>query len=1009
MRPEPSRSSLADRLSAIPVSWVRQEGGWSLYSRLVNFVSCAARDAATGDTWLGTHLGIRRVTPDGTLRRIYTGADGLPGHGLRALAVGPDGAWCIVVPDHRRGRFALCRLDRGTDRWDSLREVTPPPTHVSMSHEPHYPDFLSVGPRYLACVFGHVARRENGFAFCVLDRERGTWRDIPWEPERRESHPHTFGFSRDCFPEPRWLHLDDESVFVGTAQGLGRYDLAAGAWDWPLTDAVMGGGADGGTLWLAAWRAGAMQGSFPDLVGLDAATGRIARRFLSPLAETAPFPRHARVAVIPEQGSLWLVEQKVASHREPEPSAPLLVRFEAATESWHLGTGSAGDLPPSVRLAAALAWPGPPPEELREYLPGFFSPAADLPVVPEDVRRPPPPEQLRDEAEAAVWAVADRTVLVRRPEDGGMEQRHPLPDMVLPITPPVSSVAILNDMLYASTTDGLWRRGLPDGDWTLIPLPETTPGRRAIAGRLLAVAGHLWVEASDSLWHYDPASSAFRQVTPAPGLARPRLLSADRNRLWLADGSPGWNLFHLDVQSLQPSLVPVRTEIPGLPAPPGFRYPANLAAVCGGIAWYRQTFDVVQSGHTKVIGYDLSAGVWTQPLTVTGHVPIVSLRVGPNGVFAAFGPRTGGILHGQAGDIHRYDPQTDQWEEAAPPPPRSASAKAYSDVPPLRLASVDDESFWLVNPDTAGLWRWDRGRRTWAEHTTGGPLRMSERQAEGTVARHAAHFFVSSDRGLWQFDVEGETWTRLPFPASAADRLEVAPCFVNERSVWALCHDIETRQTFAARFDKQERVWRLWGEGDGFPVGQGPAQLVTDGAAAVVMTYGGGFFYLDAASDRWREGTDALSRAWAGQEGARVCQPDLLGVPPDVWVRGSAQWDDDHQGLPPIQSPLAVRWNVSEGFTRMEPPGWAPPTDANIRLLGSGLIADADAVWAMNLLGLWRWDRAARSWTAPALPPSFPDRFALTVGHMERSSDGAVWMIGRDTLLRWAGRDEAES
>ncbi len=242
MPPEQIRPSPLDWRSAIPVSWVRQEAGWALYSRLINFVSCAAEDAATGDTWLGTPIGIKRVKSDGDLRRIYTGADGLPGHALRALAVGPSEAWCVVVPDHRRGRYALCRLDRATDRWDTLREVTPPPTNIFMSHEPEYPDFLAAGPsRHLACVFGHAARRENGFAFCVLDRERGTWRDIPWEPERRIPNARFPDFNRDCFPEPRWLHVGDESVFIGTAEGLGRYDLAAGTWDWFLTDSAVAG------------------------------------------------------------------------------------------------------------------------------------------------------------------------------------------------------------------------------------------------------------------------------------------------------------------------------------------------------------------------------------------------------------------------------------------------------------------------------------------------------------------------------------------------------------------------------------------------------------------------------------------------------------------------------------------------------------------------------------------------------------------------------------------------
>jgi hypothetical protein len=175
------------------------------------------------------------------------------------------------------------------------------------------------------------------------------------------------------------------------------------------------------------------------------------------------------------------------------------------------------------------------------------------------------------------------------------------------------------------------------------------------------------------------------------------------------------------------------------------------------------------------------------------------------------------------------------------------------------------------------------------------------------------------------------------------------------------------------------------------------------------MTYGGGFFHLDAAAGRWREETAALSRAWAGQEGVRVYQPGLLGVPPDVWVQGRAQWDDDHKGLPPPRDPLAMRWNASEGFTRMEPPDWAQPTDANIRLLGSDLLADDEAVWAMNLLGLWRWDKAAHTWRFLALPASFPDRHVLTVGHMERSADGALWLIGRDTLLRWAAPEESES
>lgn len=1010
MPSEPTRRSIAERLTAIPISWVRQADGWTLYSRYLNFVYCAAEDDATGDLWLGTRSGIKRVGRDGTLRQIYTGADGLPGHILRALAVEPVEAWCIVVPDHRPGRYALCRLDRATDRWELLREVTPPPSNVWSSHEPEYPDFLAASsPRYLACVFGHIARRENGFAFCVWNRERGTWQDVSWEPERRLPSPRHSQFHRDCFPEPSWLHVAGDAAYLGSAAGLGRYDLSSGTWEWLLGEySVVGGAADGETLWLVAWKNGAVRGSFPDLLCLDAATGKSVTH-LSPIAETASLPQHTRVTVIPDAGNVWLIEQKVAPGHAPEPTPPLIISFEAATENWQNwdAAASASDMPPAVRLAAALACAGPPLDELRAGLPGWFSPAADLPVVPEDVRYQPPPVRLTDTGEAAAWTVADRSVLVRQPQDSGPEQRFPLPNTLLPITPPISSVAILNDVLYAATSDGLWRRSLPGGDWSLIPLPEAEPNRRIIPRRLLTAAGYLWIEASDALLRYEPVLSEFRQIALASSYARLRLLNADQDTLWLTGGSSGQNLFRLEVQSLQLAAVPIQTEFPPMPAPPGFRYPCLPASVSAGIVWYSQTFEPVQFGHTKLIGYDLDTNAWTQPLRVTGHIGMISFYANEGSVFVAFGPRTGGISHGGSGDVYRYDLGTGQWEEAAPAPPRSASAAAYSESPPLQIVSVTSESIWLVNPLAVSLWRWDRPGRTWTEYTIGSPLRMSDSYAAGTVCPHGDEFFVASDRGLWLFGgAESSVWTRFTFPSPAASRLELSPRFINDQAVWALCYDTESRQTFAARFDKRAQTWRLWDEREGFPVGKGLAHLVSDGTYIVVMTFGGGFFYLDPVTERWREETKALSQAWAGQEGVHVSQPELVSSPPDVWLHGTGYWDDEHNRSLPPQS-LAMRWNAAEGFIRMEPLGWTPPTDADIRLLGSDLRADDEAVWIMNLQGLWIWAKADCTWNFLGPPPTFPDRHGLTLGHIERTSDGAIWLIGRETLLRWAA-PEAE-
>jgi len=1001
-QPRPSaRPSAGDWRSAIPVSWVRQEGGWTLYSRFLNFVSCAAEDPATGDTWLGTPLGIKRVTPDGTLRRIYTGADGLPGHCLRALAVGPTEAWCVVAPDHRQGRFALCRMDRMTDRWETLREVTPPPANVIISPERQFPDFLAAGPsRFLACVFGHVARRENGSAFCVLDREQGTWRDIPWEPERRIPNPRNLGFDRDRFPEPRWLHLDDESVFVGTAQGLGRYDLAAGAWDWLLGDHVIAGGAaDGETLWVAAWKNGAVRGTFADLLRLDAVTGQTVGRFPSPLAETLPLPQQARVVLIPERGDLWLVEQKTAFYRGPEPAASLLIRFERATDEWQswAADAAAGDLPLSVRLAAALACAGPPPPALREQLPGWFSPPAELPVMPEDVRRPPP-ARLVDAAGAAVWAVADRTVLVRHSQNGGPEQRHPLPDFLLPSTPPVFSVAVLADVLYASTTDGLWRRGLPDGDWALIPLPPVEPSRRHAPERLLAAGDSLWVGTMAAIWRYDPALGEFHEKDADPfgqSAMRLRLLDHDAGSVWLVDKMYGQYLYWIGPDEEQPQRAPIAVR-------PG----GNIAGVCGGYVWYSGESVRERPGHTEVVGCDLKSGEWTLPLYLEGRCSQVSLRAAEGSIYVGAGMHSGD----SNGSINRYDTLNGRWENMAPtPPPLPGVSRSGRDTP-LRLVSVGADAFWLVNPRATALVRWDRKRQAWQEHSTGTSTPSSYPEQDGSVVRHGASFFVASALGLWRFDVQGETWARLPFPAPAGRRLEVVPRAVDDRAVWALCYDAEARQAYGARFDKRERAWRLWDQSDGFPVDQGPTQLATDGSSAVVMTYGGGFFPLDTAADRWEEHTASLSRAWAGQGGALVYQPDLVGDPPYVWVRGEAQWDDDHkdEGLPPPRDPLAMRWDASGGFVRMEPPEWSPSTDANIRLLGSDLLADGEAVWVMNVQGLWRWDKAAQTWHLLALPRSFPDRFVLTVGHMERSADGAVWLVGRDILLRWAAPKSPE-
>lgn len=982
------------------LSLSRQEGNWSLYSYSVNKITCAdtAGPGGSEETWLGTQGGIKRLNARGRLIKFYTIADGLPGGEVIALAVEPKEAWSIVVSDQAPSAYCLCRLDRVTDRWMLLRQVPLP--EVSCTDQSGAASFIAVRATHSVCfVLGNVARSQSGLAALVFDRVTHRWRDVSWENGQRTGD--------SCFPylEPTWAGAASEEsgdcLYLGTAQGLGRYRIDSGHWDWFLSGYFIVGGTEAGrgVLWLTALPKDGTPYVPPTanlhLLRFDEEKGSAEADYQQggvgpdvPGQSALTFPGSASGIVAVSEDGIWIVSRRGGGFFHARDNlAAALTRFDLKNRLWQsvdtTSSSVASGLPLPVLRAALLADYGLPTPILKRRLPGWVSPAAVLPA--DDVPAFGQESRKLSDLDGAVWSVKDKTILTRRASGGSAVQNFLPPAQTMLLNPQTYLTTIADSTLSVLTLKHLWRKHLPDGAWASTPLPPgVIPSDTA---SFFEWQKKLWL-ITDHVWRWNPATEHWVSAGTSPG----EFLGVNGSDLWF-DQFPGGLLWRMPFTGAASELVRVNI----------FEKDNNsrgFFGLSGGYAWLTVQEGSARIGDTLLYGYDVTARTWLAPLRMAGQVYKLSMKAAEGGVYATVVQRIDASGDGSVGDTYLFDSKTQQWETISPTVPPLPGGQHSGSIPDhVRFISADDRSLWLLDTETLAGWRWDRTRRIWNSFPATAPAerRIEANDNDGVVSRWEDQFFAATQNGVRRFDLDTQRWTVLPMPIPAASLLTLRLSAVDNRAVWALAYS-PAGQVFATRFDKTKQTWKLWGAANGFPESGQPDGIVEDGISAFATTYPFGAYRLNPKTDHWDDVSSALAPVFPqGPGGMDLSRHTLAGDPPGIWISGyrtsQRKLLANRLSSP---SPL-IYWNgLRARFEAVPSPKFLTDGPNTVRWSDCVLV-DRRAVWVIGYGSLWRLDKATRSWVSFALPAEFP-AYAESI---RRTPDGAIWLTGHDSVIRW--------
>ena len=292
--------SPGSRLEGEPL--VLSEGRWRITSPAVNHFT-AILSGPKGETWLGTPLGVKRVTSGAS--RLYTTRDGLPSGSVVALA-GSESSdlWCAVESDGLPRRVQLCRFNRKLDRW-----IPAPPLRLpqpAVGTQPSGRLLLSVSQQdvFLVPNAGQGPLQVGGnpaassTAFWRFTLPGGRWQATPW--------PGSSPRQEAVFLQP----AAGGGVFVGSRTGLLRWRPRSGWTTLVAGESLVAGIKEAGGDW---WLLGVSGLSFsiekPELLHITS-TGAVRDRY------TFPSPPDVPRALMGSSGFAGIRDVTLVSTRE---------------------------------------------------------------------------------------------------------------------------------------------------------------------------------------------------------------------------------------------------------------------------------------------------------------------------------------------------------------------------------------------------------------------------------------------------------------------------------------------------------------------------------------------------------------------------------------------------------------------------------------------------------------------------------------------------------------------
>ncbi|MGC4046345.1 MAG: hypothetical protein QM758_21350 [Armatimonas sp.] len=385
---EKRRAAEWQKAHHLPVALVHARGEKRLYSGAVNSILCWA-DAGPV-TWLGTRLGIKRVSKEpSTPPRHYTRADGLPGERVNAIVADERGAYALVDLWEEE---ALCAFEPEQDRWKTL-------ARWRKGRFNEYPDVnegcLALGRDVVLATPRVVSTKADSPLVC-FDRERQEIRNLPWDAGTRGDHAEL---------QIPFLSCREKTVQLGTNIGLIELPLSAdgGPWTRRLNEQSIRYGVEGSGrlyLWLTPRQSDGPSRYFQpyDFIRQGGQLNLYdpASNTLQPLPEK---PRqYISEATVDADGALWLFDnfENIGQRaRMLNQVSILLARWKPGDTAWRSFDATGVEVTsPTVPRAPAndpyapyRLWPIPGAEVIPEAPARLVASNAALDGVPSSYRK----------------------------------------------------------------------------------------------------------------------------------------------------------------------------------------------------------------------------------------------------------------------------------------------------------------------------------------------------------------------------------------------------------------------------------------------------------------------------------------------------------------------------------------------------------------------------------------------------------------------------------------------
>lgn len=412
-----------------------------------------------------------------------------------------------------------------------------------------------------------------------------------------------------------------------------------------------------------------------------------------------------------------------------------------------------------------------------------------------------------------------------------------------------------------------------------------------------------------------------------------------------------------------------------------------------GSGWLLTRFDTRAGTRVeRTRDWALPEPKWDSPsgLAVPGAAPL-GIGVTPDGAVWVPAPST----HGMFADavFHVLDPRSG--------PLRTVAGNGLRN--PALLGAVPDEALLpLVSlPPNALLTPWLRLEvrarfARWLRPAAPLPPRLTATRWVGSSR------FEEPGGVTWGFDSQGTltrtvtdgkhgaTTVHFPTPAGTSEgKLYLFAPTRTRDAIWALAQDSSASRRLVARFDKAARAWTVYDNKSVFPGWGFIRRLISDGDTVWAL----------ASETAYR--FEPKTGEWV----------DVLGTLPSLpgqWLIRDLATDDRGRFIWALlgrkpgqkQEPGLASYDKHLGSWMM----WAPKGGFE-QGVGS-LMVEPAAVWIAIPGGALRFDPAAWTWRRIA-PPPLPADSAVT--RIVRGSDGALWFIGPEHVLRWNGTTASPS